>query len=1517
MPHDNSIMRKPMTSAIFVALVALAPVSGIAQNAKRLQKPTPPDGVKTQLRNLLPSSKTALPHRTKAPARVADASTTLWGNCKYDYQWGYYAFNPSTPMTFSPLCTQNMRICKNGVQIADGKLYTVNFERYGTGSGELTLYTYDLNTWTGTSAMVDNFCLAALETAQAADGTVYGEFYDRSASNTMYELGTVDYRTQTRTTFGYTARRYVAMGVTSDNVLYGIDGDANLYKISTTDGSSTLIGSTGVALKDDWGGPYDQTGEIDPKDNTFYWYSQDADYNTVLYTVDLNTAAVTKIAEGDVTMTGMAIAPAAAADDAPAAATNVLAVFEGANLTGTVNFTAPTKSTSGSELKGELDYVVKTNGEEVAKGKVQPGADESATVTLAKSGNYTFDVVVSNEAGASPAASADHWVGLDEPAGVGNPTATLNDGIVTISWTAPSEGAHQGVLGNLTYDVVRKLGAETTEVAKGITETTCADDISGEQLSNYTYSVRAVNGDVAGCWTDTPSLIAGAAIEPDWNYVFEGNTALSLFTVIDGNNDKSTWWANGVKGYGAMSNQARAKAASDEWLITPPIHMTRDRVYTVSFKVRNMMETPLNTLEVCWGKGNSAASMTNKLIETFTPKYSETTGEWQLCTADIMPDADGDFYIGFHDNTAAEDKYQIAIDDISVKKTAYTAAPDSVTSLTIMPADKGALSATISFTAPVKTLNGDNLQKVDNFVVTRNGETIGSIPGVNAGEKVKWVDSKVAENGFADYTIIPYLDGNSGRANSAKAYVGMDRPKNPTGISFADQGKTLLAEWNEFDATGVNGGYLDPKTVTMAFYTLENDGWGYEVGDFITESKAGETNVVLPVDPNVTPMADGKTQTIAWYAAVAKSAGGESDYVRARGVVVGPSIVLPFKESFKGASLDNGFASLLGNDQYNSRQTSASWRVVSDDASDNDGGSVVWANYTEDFGDAQMAYTIIEGDETSVNMPKVSLAGSEHPKLFFDLNSLVGNEAALQVVVQTPDGSDNIEAEYDLSKTTEDGWTRKEVDLSSYINERYVIVKFNGVAYGSKVLIGVDNINVIDQLSQNMAAVGITVPESIVAGKTAKVTAKVQNLGSLSADSYTVELYANDKLCDRVDVNEPLASLATADVVLSLPVAINESASVLSVKAKVVCDGDQLAADDETEAKSVKVVKSAYGTVNDLNAENDADGNAVLTWGLPVLPEPKRVTEGFEEFSPFSTDMSPWTLVDADKGFAGALQPTSTYPGQGEAFAFTVFNPDWWMEDMTAVNPGLAPNNGSQYAAAIYAYDEEHKFVAQDNWLISPRLSGKKQTVSFYVLNLAAGNSVYTEDFDVLYSTEGTEIDNFVKVNSYQADGSVSYDEGANWKFITAEVPEGARYFAIHHNTAKGNSYIFGIDDISYDQLAIGEDDDVTEYAVYRDGQQIARVAGDVHTYTDTESESGSHVYNITVMYTAANGDVNESGFSNDAVVTTSSVGSVNTESSYNVTSLGGIRMKTAAKSLNGLKKDIYIVNGKKRVINH
>ena len=143
----------------------------------------------------------------------------------------------------------------------------------------------------------------------------------------------------------------------------------------------------------------------------------------------------------------------------------------------------------------------------------------------------------------------------------------------------------------------------------------------------------------------------------------------------------------------------------------------------------------------------------------------------------------------------------------------------------------------------------------------------------------------------------------------------------------------------------------------------------------------------------------------------------------------------------------------------------------------------------------------------------------------------------------------------------------------------------------------------------------------------------------------------------------------------------------------------------------------------------------------------------------------------------------------------------------------------------------------------------------------------------------------------------------------------GAKYFAIHHNTPKGKAYIFGIDDISYEQVATGADDDITEYIIYRDGKKIASVKGSQHTYTNNRV-TGEHIYNVTAIYTAKNGETNESGFSNDASINTTSIETIeNAPQTFDVTTLNGVKVRTNTKNYNDLQRGVYIINGKKRVV--
>ena len=112
----------------------------------------------------------------------------------------------------------------------------------------LYLSNTDLSTGETSSfdAGMDYLYLAATETAQAADGTVYGVFY--SADGNSLEWGTVDYETCQRTTIGPASQAFVAIGITKAGQIYAIGMDGKLYKVNKSTGEETLVGATGLTL---------------------------------------------------------------------------------------------------------------------------------------------------------------------------------------------------------------------------------------------------------------------------------------------------------------------------------------------------------------------------------------------------------------------------------------------------------------------------------------------------------------------------------------------------------------------------------------------------------------------------------------------------------------------------------------------------------------------------------------------------------------------------------------------------------------------------------------------------------------------------------------------------------------------------------------------------------------------------------------------------------------------------------------------------------------------------------------------------------------------------------------------------------------------------------------------------------------------------------------------------------------------------------------------------------------------
>ena len=77
-----------------------------------------------------------------------------------------------------------------------------------------------------------------------------------------------------------------------------------------------------------------------------------------------------------------------------------------------------------------------------------------------------------NEGGKSPKAKYEKYIGNDEPLPLDYVDLKIDDTRkATVSWDKPTQGLHQGYIGNLTYNVYRFSSTDTIKVASNLTAT--------------------------------------------------------------------------------------------------------------------------------------------------------------------------------------------------------------------------------------------------------------------------------------------------------------------------------------------------------------------------------------------------------------------------------------------------------------------------------------------------------------------------------------------------------------------------------------------------------------------------------------------------------------------------------------------------------------------------------------------------------------------------------------------------------------------------------------------------------------------------------------------------------------------------------------------------------------------------------------------------------------------------------------------------------------------------------------
>jgi PKD repeat protein len=176
-------------------------------------------------------------------------------------------------------------------------------------------------------------------------------------------------------------------------------------------------------------------------------------------------------------------------------------------------------------------------------------------------------------------------------------------------------------------------------------------------------------------------------------------------------------------------------------------------------------------------------------------------------------------------------------------------------------------------------------------------------------------------------------------------------------------------------------------------------------------------------------------------------------------------------------------------------------------------------------------------------------------------------------------------------------------------------------------------------------------------------------------------------------------------------------------------------------------------------------------------------TDGFESYTDFNIQFSPWTLSDADSSQTWGIEGVS-FLNQYAPMAFIVFNPSATTPAMTS--PGIQPHSGNKLAACFAA-----KTPPNNDWLISPQLiAGANTSVSFWVKSYSSQYGL--ERFKVGVSTTNT------------LPGSFTIISGTNYLTAPADAWQQKTFNLDAYN---GQTIYIGIQCVSDDAFVFMVDD--------------------------------------------------------------------------------------------------------------
>lgn len=1365
-------------------------------------------------------------------------TSTGAANMKY----AVYSLTPGQENYFSRLSSVGTAKMADAGVYVDGKYYTQVVPINSTYFNYTTTFSvFDTDTWK--SKVVNSFgtnstCVAYDMTMDYISGRVYAVGTDTYMGSER-QLKTVDLSTGEMTRVGALGAQIFAVAADGLGQLWGvgtplgISVPVSLYRIDKNTGAATVATKLDVNLYTASSASltFDlRTGRLYLAGAT---YTENEHYERTwlygLFELDTTTghAELVQTFEWSEVLAGLSLKDCH--PQAPQAVTDLSFAFNSGSTTqGHVECTLPVLAYDGSRLSGTLRVEVMVDGTPAhsIEGLTPGSSFVSPAMNLSRGSSHAVKLYCYSGTRKSLPADISVFAGTDTPAAPEALEVSVSESgdAIHISWD-DAKSVNGGFIAadRLLYDVTLMPDQKVI-----------ASDLKATEM-DYQFSERSMN--IAQI--RVAAKIDGAKSEDAISDIFVAGTPwpvpyLETFnytsdiywplTAIDANHDELSDF--GLRWYLDPQNKAAwyyatptlAHWNADDWIITPTVALDTDKVYSLQFDTYGYMGG-VNTLEVTLG----SQPVPEKMTHVITRREYDTHGLSAMQPLNIetyfVPQA-GDARIGFHNVSNNSD--HMFLDNIYLTYYGPLTIPGEVTDFKAEGVKRG---VKLTFNAPTLSAGGDRLQALTEVKIYRStidSDPIATIASPTPGQAIEFTDEVTGAGVHTYYAVAANAYGR-GLVASVTIDTKADVPRAVASFTVTPRNgwTDALLEWTyPASMTGVNGGALAESDITYDIYrTLDN------VTTQVAEGVSGNSffdNTCQAAMP------EGKRQVYVSYRIQPRTNGGEGASTRSDNILMGLSYPLPFRESWSRQRQQNFTWTSTG------CSSGSSWVINSDVAFD-PRAVCQDADYGQlSFSGARTGSSI--GEYIS---PRIDVSTFANPTLTFYLyrsSDTNTQGSVLRIGFITDNGKPEVlSTEYPVYGS-ETGWEQYTVVIpEKFAKSSRLGIVLHGYTGGYKGQIHIDNLEVTGQLPEKeVKAERIIGGERCLIGQRNTYDVEVANIGTAAVGAMSVEFYADDALVGTEQLSE-LAAGETALVPFVITPGLDNVERPMQLRAVLQCAEDG-SADNNVVESTVALYAPMLPYVTEISAVSAPDASStIITWEEATrYPHAETVTDDFDSYTPFAiTGFGQWTTVDVDGQVTARIGLGSgvlEWEHAGEPQAFIVFNPA-----LCGAGAVIKPRSGSQCLVSFA------NRTTNDDWLISPQLSGDAQTISFYAK--CAYTTDLNERFEVWASTTTPDLDEFVRVSG---DAPVIVSSYNQWTRYSYSLPEGAKFFAIHCVSSMQTGLM--IDDVVYSPMH--EPLDLWGFNVYRDGQKITPSEVGDYSYVDRDVVNGAtYTYAVSAVY--------------------------------------------------------------------